>query len=673
MMYPVLLAVLIISKFPAVTDSGWLELRYSFLGDEDISGNNQAGEAGKELPQQLSVQVFQQGLPVANVPVHFSILREPEENKYLGGGGCRLIDTLVPTDLLGFARTRLILGSNPGDYFIRAEAGGNELIFTIKGLRRRWYVLTVLEILGGLAIFLFGLYYGSKGLRRLAGDRLRQVLFSLTRNRFLGFFVGIAVSAIFQSSNAAVSLLISLASTGLITLPQSLGVILGADVGTTLTVQLLSFHIYDYGLLAVVGGLILMNSAWRLRDIGQVIFGFGLVLFSLKVVLGSVEPIRFVPQVQRVLQAGSLNPLYSFIIALIFTALLRSSAATIGMTVGLSFSGLIELRSAVPFLLGANVGSGLSSLWLAWKSNAEGKRVAAAQTFFKVATVLLALPFVPLIVSLFSKTSPIVARQLANAHTFINIVSAIVALPFLNLLGKLLERFIPDRSRGKMAPRYINRAALVSAELALAQATREVLRMGEIVQEMLESALTCFLESDKEGCRRLVAEDDQVDELEVEITWFLSKISVESLSSENFRRIRALFYITDELEHIADIVSKNIVTYTRKKINNNLAFSSAGLEEIKIFHQEIVANLSLSINCLATWDTKMAQQLAEKRAWGVEKKQELVNHHLERLNLGLKETIDTSTIHLDLISDLERINFHCSQIGVAIAGNKLNG
>jgi len=666
----ILISLLVSLGVSASRKPDGIQLRFATVAGEDISGNNQAGEVGTELARPLCVQVFQRGLPVANVPVRFSVLREPDENKYLGSQQCRVSDTLVMTDHLGLARVSLFLGSFPGDYLIKVEAGGDELIFAVKGLKRGWVFLAFLEIIGGMAIFLFGLYYGSKGLRRLAGDRLRQVIFSLTQNRVLGLVVGIVVTVIFQSSNATVSLLISLASAGLMSLSQSLGVILGADIGTTFTVQLLSFRIYDFALLAVAMGLILMNINWRFRDCGQIVFGFGLVFFSLKIVLGAIEPIKFVPQIQEVVQASSLHPLYSFMIALFFTALLRSSAATIGIMVGLSFSGLVELRNAIPFLLGANTGSGLSSLWSAFKGTAEGKRVAVAQAIFKIVTVLVVLPFVPVLVKIFPRTSPLVARQIANAHTFINIISALIFLPFLGLLTKLLERMVPDREFEKMGPRYLNPAALGSPELAMAQATREILRMGEIVQAMLTSALKVFLEGDKEGCRQLAAEDDRVDRLEVEITSFLSKLSMESLSPENFRRVRALFYITDELEHIADIVSKNIIVYTRKKINQNLAFSSAGEEEIKNFHQQVLQNFSLAINCLATWDVKMAEQVVEKRAWGVAKKQELHNHHLERLSQGLKETIDTSTIHLDLISDLERINFHCSQIGAAITGIK---
>ncbi len=643
------------------------QLKFATVGDEDISGNNQVGETGSDLPRCLALQVFDQGKPVVHVPVHFSILSEPVENSYPGNFRARLSDTVVYTDQLGIARTRLRLGSNTGEYLIKGETADSELVFVIRALKRRWYLGTILEIIGGMAIFLFGLYYGSKGLRRLAGDRLRQVIFALIPNRLLGVLVGIIVTAIFQSSSATIGLLISLASSGLITVGQSLGVILGADIGTTITIQLLAFRIYEYALFAVAAGLLLMNSSWRLKDIGQVIFGFGLVFFSLKMVLSAVEPLKYLSQFQAFFRAGTVHPLLSFMLALVFTALVRSSAATIGMTVALSFSGIIGLESAIPLILGANVGSGVTALVTAWNTKAAGRRVAVAQLLFKLITTLMIIPVIPPAMFFFSRTSPIAARQIANAHTLINIAAAVIFLPLIGVIEKLLQVIIPEPVDDETGPRYLDTAALDSPELALAQGTREILRMGEMVQNMLEKSLIFFLENDKEGCRWLASEDDRIDRLEEGLKVFLSKIPPESQNPETSKRTRTLFYITEELEHIADIVSKNMVVYIRKRINNNLAFSPAGLEEIKNFHQEVLKNLTMALGCIATWDGNMAQQLAEKRVMGIERKRELQNRHLERLALGLKETLDTSSIHLDLISDLERINFHCSQIGAAIA------
>ncbi|MGQ9677913.1 MAG: Na/Pi cotransporter family protein [bacterium] len=648
-----------------------LELRFARLDDEDISGNAQVAEAGNELPRPITVQVLRAGKPVAGQPVRFSLLSEPEANQLYQGKPARVADTLVLTDRLGFARTRVQLGTGAGDYRIRAMTNGKELVFSLRGLPRRWYLVTIVEIIGGLALFLFGLYYGSKGLRRLAGNRLREALFTLTKNRLLGLLVGIVITAIFQSSTAVTCLLISLASSGLITLTQSLGVLLGADIGTTITVQLLSFKIFEYALLVVFFGFLLMNTLPRGRDIGQAIFGFGLVFYSLKIVLRAAEPLPFVPAIQQAIAAASANPMLALLFALVFTALIRSSAATIGIVVGLSYTGLVELKTAVPFIIGANIGSAFNAIIASWRTNTEARRIGTAQVLFKLIVGLVCLPFLNPLTQLFSVTAESVARQIANAHSLLNLGAALLFLPFLTQYQKLITVIVPARKEMSPDTRYLKPEALEAPELALAQVNRELLRMAELVLEMFNQSIVVFLRGDKTNCRELVAQDDRVDHLEEALTSYLARISQEMLSPEMSKKTLASFYITDELEHIADIISKNLVNYTRKKINENLSFSEPGLEEIKEFHHEVEQNFNLTLACLTTWDKNLARQLAHKRAWGVQRKRELHNRHLTRLSQGLKESLDTSTIHLDIIADLERANFHLSQIGVVILGTRV--
>lgn len=648
-----------------------LELRFAHLGDEDISGNTQVAEAGNELPRPITVQVLRAGKPVAGQPVRFSLLSEPEANQLYPGGSARIADTLVLTDRLGFARTRVQLGTGAGDYRIRAMANGEEVVFSLRGLPRRWYLVTMVEIIGGLALFLFGLYYGSKGLRRLAGNRLREALFTLTRNRLLGLLVGIVVTVVFQSSTAVTSLLISLASSGLITLAQSLGVLLGADIGTTITVQLLSFKIFEYALIVVFFGFLLMNTLPGGRDLGQAIFGFGLVFYSLKVVLRAAEPLPFVPAIQQSVATASANPLLALLFALFLTALIRSSAATIGILVGLSFVGLVELKAAVPFIIGANIGSAFNAIIASWRTPTEARRIGAAHVVFKLIVGVICLPFLNPLTRLFSATGASVARQMANAHSLLNLGAALLFLPFLTPYHKLISRLVSDQKEKYPGARYLHPEALEAPELALAQVNRELLSMAELVLAMFNRSIVVFLQGNKNDCRELVAQDDRVDRLEEALTGYLARISQEMLSPEMSKKNLALCYITDELEHIADIVSKNLVNYTRKKINENLSFSEPGLEEIKQFHHEVGQNFNLVLACLTTWDKKLAQQLAQKRSWGVQRKRELHNRHLTRLSQGLKESLDTSAIHLDLIADLERANFHLSQIGAAILGTRV--
>jgi phosphate:Na+ symporter len=396
------------------------------------------------------------------------------------------------------------------------------------------------------------------------------------------------------------------------------------------------------------------------------VFGFGLVFYSLKVVLDAAGPLAEVRQVTEFVTAIARMPWLALVAAVVFTALLRSSAATIGIVVGLSFAGLVRLEAAIPFVLGANIGTTFNAVMASWRGPVEARRVAVGHVLFKVIIVALALPFLPLLSRLFAATAADVPRQIANAHTLINVMAALLFLPLLRPLERLLAVLVPDRAGARSGPRYLDPGALEAPELAVAQVTREVLRMGDKVLRMYRAAMPTFVAGDKQGRRRIVAEDDEVDRLEEGITAYLARVPQDGASREVSRRVMALFYITDELEHIADVVSKGLMSYTRKKVNENLAFSEQGLAEMGTFHAEVARRIEAALAAVATWDKGLAAGLVSDRQWGVDRKRELHDRHLDRLNKGLKETRDTSTIHLDLIADLERVNFHCSQIGEAV-------
>lgn len=642
-----------------------VRLKPATLAEEDVSGDGQAGEAGRALTRALAVQVLRDGAPVAGAAVRFEILSEPLENR-LDGVRARLGDTLTRTDRLGFARSALTLGSAPGDYRVRASGPGGEHVFAAVGLRRRWYLVTAVGLAGGLCLFLFGLYYGSKGLRRLAGNRLRELLFSLTANRVLGALAGVAVTLAFQSSTATVTLLVGMASAGILGLSQALGVLLGADLGTTVTVQLLSFRLFDYALIVAVIGFVLMNAARRLKNLGQAVFGFGLVFWSLRVVLEASAPLQYIPGVGVAVARIGNAPLAALAFATLLTALLRSSAATIGMIVGLSFAGLVDLRAAIPFILGANLGTTANALVASWRGGTEARRIAAGHVLFKVLTVGLLLPFLPQLVRVVASTASSVPRQVANAHTLINVFALVVFLPLLGPLERLLRRLVAARPDEKFGPRYIDSSALEAPDIAVAQAAREVLHMGDMVRSMFRESIRVFAENDKDGRRALVAADDRVDELEVQLTGFLARIQQEELTPDLARKTAALFSAANELEHVADVVSKSLASHAQKKTEDCLAFSPAGLEEIREFHAQVGQNLDTALACLATWNRSLAEKLVAARDWGLRRQHELHDTHRLRLAAGVKETLDSSSVHLDFLADLERINFFCAQVGAAV-------
>lgn len=645
-----------------------LRLGPAVLAGEDLSGDRQAAEAGRRPGRPLSVQVCRDGAPAAGVWVRFELLSEPSGNR-LTGRKAVLEDTLVLTDRLGLARTALTLGSTPGEYLVRASGPGGQHVFTIIALPRRWYLATIVGLAGGLCLFLFGLYYGSKGLRRLAGNRLRQVLFSLTANRVLGALAGILVTLVFQSSTAAVSLLIGLASVGIISLSQALGVVLGADLGTTVTVQLLSFRLFDYAPAVAVAGFFVMNVFRRLRDLGQAVFGFGLVFWSLQVVMQASAPLEHIPAVGAVVVRLGSAPLAAFLVATLLTVLLRSSAAAIGLVVGLAFARLVDLRSAIPFILGANLGTTVNALLASWRAGTEARRIAVGHVLFKGLTVLLLLPFVPLLVRLVALTAGSVPRQVANAHTIINGFALLLFLPLLGPLERLVRRLVPEHSPEEPV-QLCAAGPLEAPDIAVAQAVREVQHLGDIVLGMFREALRVFLEGDKEGRRRLVSEDDRVDRLAERLAALLARVQQEELNPELARKTAALFAVTSELEHIGDIISKSLAAHAHKKIEEGLAFSAEGLAEIRSFHAEVENNLAAALACLATWNRALAERLVAVRETGLQRQRELQEAHRRRLAESDKAAIDTSSVQLDMLADLERVNFLCSQIGAAVLAAK---
>lgn len=645
-----------------------IQLVKPIFGNKDLSGDGQVQEVLTKLKKPLGVQVQnQKGIPLANQTVTFAILAEPKENIFTRKQASLSVQT-VKTDNRGYAETNLTLGGTPGEYRILAKSGDSEYIFSLTALQQRWYLIVIFGLVGGLCFFLFGLYYGSKGLRRLAGGGLREIVFNLTRHRIFGVGIGMLVTTIFQSSTATSVLLISFASTGLIGLTQALAVILGADIGTTFTAQILAFKLFDYALFIIIAGFVLMNTYKKIKDIGQTIFGFGLVFFAIKMVFDVSAPLKYFPGFTSTVISFGNYPILGIIISMIFTFLVHSSAATIGIAVGLAFSGLIGLKAAIPIILGANLGTSFSPLFASLKASLEARRVAIGHTLFKLLIVIVLLPFINHLTNLISHTTTFLPRQIANAHTLINIFACIIFLPFLKPYECFLKKLMPDRlaSKYKTTPLYLDPTILDTPAMALAQAHREVLHMGDLVLEMYQKSLAVFLINDKEGRKVVASSDDQVDILEKNITRYLTQISSSEIPAELSKRNVALLYITNDLEHIGDIVSKALMSYTKKKIDNSLQFSDEGLKEISEFHQEVYNTLRKALAALSAWDKNIAQEVITRREFGNVRLQELHNHHLQRLRAGLKESIDTSTIHLDFINDLERINFHSAKIGLSV-------
>ena len=524
----------------------------------------------------------------------------------------------------------------------------------------------LLALFGGMALLLYGIRLSGDSLQRAAGNRLRQLLTGLARSRLLAVASGAAVTAIIQSSAATTLMLIGFVSAGLMTFRQTLGIILGADIGTTFTVQLVAFKLTDWALLFVGLGFVTMAVAQRrvIKDVGQAVLGFGLLFLGLKLILDGTEPLGTNPLARQLLAVVGDNLLIALLLGAALSALITSSAATIGLALALAHQGLLNLGGGIAVVLGANIGTCVTALMASVGTSAEAKRVAVAHIAFKLGGVALVLPFLSPFTRLVASTAADPVRQIANAHTFFNVGISLVFLPFATVAARAIEGLVVDDQPGEnpFKPRYLDERALSQPSLALGQATREALRMADVVQGMLRDVVPVFRHDDRELLEDVERRDDQADFLEREIKLFLTRLERDAMGADLSRREIGLISSIGNLENIGDIIDKNLMELARKKLYQARRFSEAGWIEIMEFHGMVSKNLESAIAAFAANDRALAQAVLDQRPVMRQRERELRESHLGRLRAGLAESLETSEIHLDVLTNLKRISSHVSAL-----------
>jgi phosphate:Na+ symporter len=482
----------------------------------------------------------------------------------------------------------------------------------------------------------------------------------------MAVLAGALVTAIIQSSSATTVMLIGFVSAGLMAFPHTLGVILGADIGTTFTVQLIAFKLTDYALLLVgVGFLVMFISRRRaVRDLGQALLGFGLIFLGLKVMLDGMAPLRGNVLAQQVLAALAGNAVVGMLAAAVFSAVVHSSAATIGLAITLASQQLLSLDGAIAIVLGANIGTCATALAASIGTTTEAKRVAVAHIAFKVLGAALIFPFIDPFTRLVDASAGDAARQIANAHTLFNVGISLAFLPFSTLAARFIVTLVPEQEQGDnpFKTRYLDERSLDQVALALGQATREALRMADVVQGMLRDAIAVFRTNDQEMLEDVERRDDQVDFLEREIKLFLARLRRETMSPDLSRREIALISFIGNLENIGDIIDKNLMDLARKKVYQGRNFSEAGWAEIIEFHSMVAKNLERGIAAFAANDRSLAQEVLDERPVVRQREREFRESHLARLRAGLAESLETSEIHLDVLTNLKRISSHITAL-----------
>lgn len=651
----------------------------SVSGVQGFSGDRQHGDAGQEVRPIRARVVNQRSEPVIGIPVIFEVVNHPA-----GGGDYRADSRMVPTDSAGLATFNFRLGTAGGEYQIiaRIRSSGEEnlQLYTLYARESDWLLLMVIGLVGGLTLFLFGIEVMSRGLLRSAGDKMRKILGNLTNNRFRALGLGAFVTMVIQSSSATNVMLVSFVNAGLMRFSQTIGIILGAAIGTTITAQLIAFKLTDFSLLFVAVGFLLHSFTGResSRSAGESLMGFGILFFGMHIMSDAMYPLRsYEPFIQMVLKLE--NPLLGILTGALFTALIQSSSAFVGIMIILGMQGLISLEASIPLLFGANIGTAVTALLASIKADREGRKVAVAITLFKVLGVVLFVwwinPFAGIIEVISPEPAPgsdelaglaaVIPRQIANAHTVYNVFVALLVLPFTGLLAALVDWLMPDRKKEEVQPfniHYLDESMLKTPVMALSLAKKETIRMGEIVKEMVSSILPVFTVKEPASLKNIEIMEKKVNFLRDQINGYLLKISHTGLRQERVNESFQILYTVKELELIADVVSTQMHQKAKYWLGSGHSFSKEGKLELVKYHEKTFKLIDKAIEVFRDVNIDKALEMKKKYKEYRSISFEFEKQHYERLRAENRDTLMSSNTHLELMAMLRNISSHATNI-----------
>src|SRR5688572_24172391 len=532
-------------------------------------------------------------------------------------------------------------------------------------------VETVLNVLGSVALLLWGVRMVRTGLTRAFGAALRRAIAACSRNRVTAFLGGIAVTGLLQSSTATSLLVSSFAGRGLIPLSIAFAIMLGADVGTTIAAQVLSFDLGWVSPLLIGAGVIafLSSEQDKARHLGRVAIGLGLMLLSLKLLAGATQPLRSAPAFMAMLQGLQDEYVIAVVVGTLATWFAHSSLSVVLLVMSFAGSGLVEPKLALALVIGANIGGALAPYMAQSAANVEARRVPLANLMTRFLIGAAVLPFLGPVLEWLSMIGDSATRLPVNFHTVFNVAVALVFLPLVDVVAFACRRLLPAKPAtaddpGK--PRHLDPNVLDSPAEALGCALRETLNLGDRVSDMLRQTIDVLERNDPKAVKAIEAADNAVDQLYEAIKLYLVQISRNELGEEDGRRYVEILTFTTNLEHIGDIIDKNLMELAGKKIRNRYAFSTEGMAELRAFHARVLENLRLALNVFTTRDITLARRLVAEKASLREAESRAADSHFARLREGRTESIETSSIHMDVIRDLKRINGHLASVAYPI-------
>ncbi len=537
--------------------------------------------------------------------------------------------------------------------------------------------MVLLDLLGGVALLLWGLHMVHSGILRAFGPDLRLLLSKALHNRFAAFAAGLGLTAVLQSSTATALITSSFAAAGLVGLVPALAIMLGANVGTTLIVQVLSFNIATIAPVLFVLGLVAFRSGprSRIKDLGRVSIGLGLMLLSLHIMLDTLAPAETAPGVRVVMGAITEDPILCIVIAASITWAVHSSVASVLLIMSLAYAHFITPEASLALVLGANLGSAINPLVEgAKRDNPASYRVPVGNLVNRLVGVLLVLPALRPIAAHLQAWQPDLAKLTAEFHIAFNVGTALIFIGLLDGMSRLLERLLPERIQvaDPARPRHLDESALDTPSLALADAARETLRMGDMVETMLRNVMTAMMTNDRALVDQVSRMDNAVDAIDEAIRLYVTKLTRGSLDEREGKRAMEIISFAINLEHIGDIIDKNLSELAVKKIKRRFQFSPEGAEELSAFHKQILDNLRIAFGLFMSGDASEARKLLAEKAALRSAELAATERHLDRLREGRPESIETTSLHLDVLRDLRRIHSHICSVAYPVLDGAAN-
>lgn len=521
-------------------------------------------------------------------------------------------------------------------------------------------------LIGGLALFLFGMDIMTRALKRVAGDHMKTMLGRMTGNRLLGVATGATITAIIQSSSITTVLLVGFISAGLMSTSQSVAVILGANIGTTVTAQVLAFKVTEIALPLLAAGFFISFAAKReeWRESGRIVLGLGLVFFGMSIMSDAMRPLRsYQPFLDFMVTLD--HPLLAALVGAGFTALVQSSSATTAILIVMAGQGLIGLEPAIALALGSNVGTCVTAILASIGKPRDAVRTALVHTLFNVAGVLIWIGFVSELADLARQISPVhlelsgsdrtaaeIPRQIANIHTVFNVANAAIFIGFTTQITRLVEWLVPDRPLAedeRFTPRFIDEQLLETPSIALDATRREIVRLGGLVRDMLDAVIPAAMSGSRLELDRLAEMDRPVDALHHAIVGYLRDVSLSNLSSHHSDRLVALIKIANDLEHIGDRIATSLVSSSKKRINERVVISEPTAQVIAGLHRKVLEALDGALEALDAEDRRRAKKVRAMKQNLVQKIEEVMRHQMTRLQADEPKRLKTYAREIELI------------------------